>query len=212
MSYRLAKSLEKLRLQVNLAAPGRSKKSDGWIGDARHKSSNSDHNAHVKDGATGVVTAFDVTHDPASGIHARELAESLVNSQDRRIKYIISEGQICSSKQQPWVWRKYTGKNGHFHHVHISVNADKSLYDDVSDWSIGQTVETPSEEPQAATLPLLKRGSKDNSVKFVQKRLMIGVDGDFGPKTEAAVKVFQKQKGLQVDGKVGELTWKALLG
>src|SRR5688572_21943479 len=119
MSYRLAKSLEKLRSQVNIAAPGRDKKSDGWIGDSAHfkKGSATDHNPHVKDEATGVVTGMDITHDPANGVDARQLAEDLINSRDARIKYVISEGQICSSKQQPWVWRKYTGKNGHFHHV-----------------------------------------------------------------------------------------------
>lgn len=35
-------------------------------------------------------------------------------------------------------------------------------------------------------------------------------DGDFGTKTENAVKWYQKNHGLQVDGKVGPLTWKSL--
>lgn len=134
--YRLAKSLEVLRSQLDATYPNRSRKSDGWIGDTSHASRTSDHNPHVRDGATGVVTAIDITHDPANGLHARELAETLIASRDPRIKYIISEGQICSSKQQPWVWRKYSGSNGHFHHVHISVMADKSLYDDARDWKL----------------------------------------------------------------------------
>jgi peptidoglycan hydrolase-like protein with peptidoglycan-binding domain len=37
------------------------------------------------------------------------------------------------------------------------------------------------------------------------------VDGDFGPKTEAAVKKFQKAKGLKQDGIVGVNTWTAIL-
>ncbi|MDP9020786.1 MAG: peptidoglycan-binding protein [Actinomycetota bacterium] len=36
--------------------------------------------------------------------------------------------------------------------------------------------------------------------------------GTFGPKTEAAVKQFQRSVGLEVDGKVGPDTWKALFG
>jgi len=36
------------------------------------------------------------------------------------------------------------------------------------------------------------------------------VDGVFGPKTEAAVKAFQTDQGLVVDGIVGRNTWKAL--
>ncbi len=37
------------------------------------------------------------------------------------------------------------------------------------------------------------------------------VDGDFGGGTLAAVKAFQRSKGLQVDGVVGPDTWAALL-
>ena len=36
------------------------------------------------------------------------------------------------------------------------------------------------------------------------------MDGIFGPKTEAAVKSFQRGKGLTVDGIVGPRTWAAL--
>ncbi|AKH80850.1 serine/threonine protein kinase [Streptomyces sp. CNQ-509] len=37
-----------------------------------------------------------------------------------------------------------------------------------------------------------------------------GVDGDFGPNTQAAVKKFQSRHHLQVDGQVGVFTWAAL--
>ena len=61
-----------------------------------------------------------------------------------------------------------------------------------------------------ATL-LLKKGDKGENVKILQKALGgLTVDGDFGAKTEAAVKAFQKSKGLTVDGLVGNATQKAL--
>jgi len=56
----------------------------------------------------------------------------------------------------------------------------------------------------------LKKGSKGEDVKELQKALNITVDGDFGIKTETAVKDFQKSKGLVVDGIVGKKTWEAL--
>ena len=61
-----------------------------------------------------------------------------------------------------------------------------------------------------ATL-LLKKGDKGENVKILQKALGgITIDGDFGAKTETAVKAFQKSKGLTADGIVGSATQKAL--
>jgi N-acetylmuramoyl-L-alanine amidase len=54
---------------------------------------------------------------------------------------------------------------------------------------------------------LIKRGTKGNYVKMVQKRVGVKDDGIFGPKTEAAVKAFQRKNGLQQDGIVGQKTW-----
>ena len=56
----------------------------------------------------------------------------------------------------------------------------------------------------------LKKGSKGEEVKILQKALNIKVDGDFGIKTENAVKELQKSKGLVADGIVGKKTWEAL--
>ncbi len=54
---------------------------------------------------------------------------------------------------------------------------------------------------------VLKRGSKGESVKTLQEFLKLTTDGDFGPKTEAAVKDWQKTHGLMVDGVVGPKTF-----
>lgn len=133
MSWRLAKSLIRLREQINAAYPNRDKASDGSIGDARHSASKSDHNPN----AAGVVTAIDIDKDLSATQKVEIIVNALVEARDPRIKYIIWRGRIISSQVSPWVWRKYTGANGHFEHVHISVGPSATLYDDARDWNIG---------------------------------------------------------------------------
>lgn len=63
--------------------------------------------------------------------------------------------------------------------------------------------------------PILRKGSKGHSVKYAQELLRskgydIMPDGDFGPKTEAAVKAFQKVNKLVDDGIIGPKTWEVL--
>jgi len=57
---------------------------------------------------------------------------------------------------------------------------------------------------------LLKKGSRGDQVKLVQEFLEITIDGDFGPKTEAAVKSWQFANNLDADGIVGPKTWDAM--
>lgn len=53
---------------------------------------------------------------------------------------------------------------------------------------------------------VLKKGSKGNDVKELQKKLKISADGIFGTNTKNAVKKFQKSNKLTQDGKVGKNT------
>ena len=138
--WRAAQAITTLRLMLNTRHPNRSRRSDGIVGDAAHASRASDHNPWVIDGAYGVVTAFDVTHDPAGGCDAGALADALVASRDPRIKYIIWNRRICASYPvgdvPAWVWRPYAGRNPHNHHVHLSVKAEKALYDSTAPWRV----------------------------------------------------------------------------
>ncbi|MEH2069908.1 MAG: N-acetylmuramoyl-L-alanine amidase [Nostoc sp.] len=49
-------------------------------------------------------------------------------------------------------------------------------------------------------------------IRYLQYRLGVEVDGVYGPQSEAAMKNFQKQNGLQADGIVGPATWQKLIG
>ncbi|MFJ3296772.1 peptidoglycan-binding protein [Streptomyces bacillaris] len=68
----------------------------------------------------------------------------------------------------------------------------------------------------AGTTPALSRGSSGDAVKRLQRALTaalgttVNADGSFGPATETAVRTYQSNRGLGVDGKVGPATWGAL--
>jgi putative chitinase len=59
---------------------------------------------------------------------------------------------------------------------------------------------------------VLKVGSEGADVKKLQEKLGVEAIGKFGPKTEAAVKAWQKANGLKEDGIVGDATWSKLFG
>lgn len=57
---------------------------------------------------------------------------------------------------------------------------------------------------------ILKLGDSGEDVRSVQLALGVDADGQFGPKTKAAVEAFQHDRGLTVDGIVGRFTKEAL--
>ena len=76
----------------------------------------------------------------------------------------------------------------------------------------------PEPEPVPAWRPTIRRGSKGAEVGECQTMLVklgydigpCGIDGDFGRATEKAVREFQGDHQLVVDGVVGPMTWDAL--
>lgn len=65
---------------------------------------------------------------------------------------------------------------------------------------------------------ILRKGNVGNAVTILQGMLYVngldcnGMDGHFGPGCEAAVREYQRRKGLDVDGIVGPATYKKLFG
>lgn len=217
MTWRNAKSILKLEAQINAAAPRRDKSADGKVGDAAHASRHSDHNPWVKVRGVGIVRAIDITHDLDDGVDAGAIADAIRVSGDPRVNYIISNNRIANSGKP---WRKYDGKNPHTMHFHVSVDETEALFDDTRDWQIGM-IKAPLMTraiaavksvvaPKPLKYPTIKRGSKGADVRKLQALLKIAVDGQFGPKTEAAVIAAQKAHQLVADGYVGPYTWKAL--
>jgi hypothetical protein len=220
MTWSNAKSIDRLVQQLDERFPTRSKAADGDIGDVNHQNKNSDHNPWVRrrDG-TYAVTAQDITHDPAHGLDCHLLAQQLLNSRDKRIKYIIWNNRIIAGRDgpNPWVWRTYKGSNPHRHHLHLSVEDREELFDNAADWDF--KLAPTSEEvnaPKKPTPKLLKNGMTGTEVAELQRLLndkidaRLKEDGDFGPRTDRAVRIFQKEQGLVADGVVGLYTWEKL--
>ena len=69
------------------------------------------------------------------------------------------------------------------------------------------------------SFPTIRKGNCGNVVKVLQFALVAyeynigkyGIDGEFGSDTESAVKQFQKNSGIEVDGIVGRDTWNKLM-
>lgn len=132
--WRLAKSLEVLRVQINDRWPNRAKGFDGSIGDAAHQARASDHDPN----SAGVVCAIDITNDPQHEVHCAIIAEAIRSAREPRLKYLIFNHFMLRSYAKPgipaWTWAPYVGGNAHDHHLHISVLAEK--VDDPTPWPI----------------------------------------------------------------------------
>ena len=110
-----------------------------------------------------------------------------------------SRGCVCESR-----FEGKTIRNGGWNRV--------GLWADVAyDW--GDSKPEPGTDKHT-----LRRGSQGAYVTLAQTKLIqmgydltpYGADGKFGAKTEAAVKQFQRDQGLEADGIVGPKTWEAL--
>jgi peptidoglycan hydrolase-like protein with peptidoglycan-binding domain len=78
--------------------------------------------------------------------------------------------------------------------------------------------QTWSKLPADPQTPTLSRGVTGTPVSALQKGLKSyaaqnpaadpgAIDGDFGPRTETAVRAYQSDRGVAVDGVVGDRTW-----
>jgi Putative peptidoglycan binding domain len=218
MADRLAHSLAQLRREIDALAPNRSKKSDGWIGDADHRARPSRHNPNRE----GVVCALDITDDPRGGCPIHVIAEQIRSRPHPNLAYIISNGRVAR-RTSGFSWEPYTGSNKHNLHVHFAVGVGpdgdaRQPYDDATRWGVSATGPVPVADNAKAPRKL-KEGMEGEDVKGLQQ-ILIGAgllprgadDGSFGPDTLAATKAFQRQLGVKDDGVVGPDTHAAIAG
>lgn len=206
---RIARSLDVLRTQVNKAYPARSKASDGWIGDTNHASRSSDHNPWIEDGEDFVVSALDLTHDPAHGFDSFKFADMLLRNKDERIKYVISNGRIGSGSDGPqaWQWRPYNGANAHAKHMHLSVKSKKVLYDSVVPWKIDSLKQAPLPAKPLLVHPVISLGMTSKDVPYIHTCLGMKPYEYFGASSMRAVQALQERNGLSATGIMDSKTW-----
>ena len=99
----------------------RDRRSDGWLGDAKHSVTKSDHNPALPN---NVVRALDIdadlsSHKSESIYLANQIRLFAKREKPKRIAYVIHNGKIASPILN-WKWRKYSGINPHHSHIHIS--------------------------------------------------------------------------------------------
>ena len=118
----LCKAGQQLREQIDDSFPDRDRKSDGWIGDARHqRAGNSD---HIPSPIDGYVRALDIDANLDSRANTSAYLADQIRicaKKDKRIKYVIHLGKIASAKSL-WRFRPYSGINRHDKHIHVSFS------------------------------------------------------------------------------------------
>ena len=207
MAWVLTKGLTTVRSEFNSAFPGRDKGSDGSVGDLAHQTGSSGHNpdrtgkAEYKDGdSLDEVRAIDVDRDlvPGSSVDYMELVVQYLVKKARAggyipFRYIIYKGRIWA-RSDGWKTRTYTGANKHDKHAHFSGDYTQTA----DNWTGSLGIASVRGGSGGGDM-LVSKGDKGEEVKFWQYILKDTgndpgeIDGDYGPKMEAAVNASRKR-------------------
>jgi len=150
-------------------------------------------------------------HDAGYGHEAASLLHA--NSGELGIQCIIWSRRIWSGSRPQEGFRPYSGQSPHLDHLHVELSwpAARTL----TQARIGEVL--GGHRPAPRVLKLKEPNMRGEDVRAVQIALAarfpslgLRIDGTFGPKTDKAVKKFQKSVNLTPDGDVGERTRAAL--
>lgn len=184
-----------------------------------------------REGRSDAAAAIDMTMNSADMRSCTSrLLYAYTNVNDPRRKYINAfNGTTNNKAAKRWDVYGRTVKSAtsdHLWHVHLEIRrkyvesptAMDAILSILRGESLasylarvkGTTAKSAPVNSPSSYPGLLKSGSKGSAVKRVQAKVGVPADGDFGPKTLAAVKAWQKAHGLSVDGMVGPATWKKM--
>jgi hypothetical protein len=164
----------------------------------------------------------------SGGEPAKYQADGIGNASHMGI-WLGDTSMAASASRVQVIESNFTGKsiNGGWNRVGLlpwvdyglSASQQALLSTDATDTSSAmettQEVATGDKTPDISQFYTVKKGCKGGAVVRLQTWLndlgyMLTVDHDFGLATEATVKVFQRDHGLEIDGIVGKKTWAAL--
>ena len=147
MTYTIAPSAKFILADADRVAPGRSKASDGTIGDTAHQRQGilSDHNPDPK---TGIVHAADVTNDPSKGMDtwhwAQIIAGRMVAGAEKRVKYLVSNNgshDVIFNLAVSPVWRLNGSGSSHGNHLHTSILYTSAAENDCTPYFVDSSTE-----------------------------------------------------------------------
>ncbi len=205
-----APSLVKLRSEIDARWPGRSRVSDGVIGDLRHNGTRNSHNPVGMPtgpvfGTRGAVHAMDIT---AAGTDVQAVLEAVIG--DSRVWYVIHGGRIWS-RTYGWAARRQAG-DPHTSHIHINLREDgqartRTAEQDTRSW-FGSAATRPAVNSTVAGVRLTTAQVRAVQKSLIAKgyRIPAGATGMYGAQTSAAMAAFQRAqgwRGSQADGSIG---------
>lgn len=135
------------------------------------------------------------------------------------LRHVIWEQHITSTVVSPGVRRKMSDRGNstenHYDHNHAWFFPGTYIAPPKSGGAKPAPVKKPPTKKPVKKVRTLALGNSGSDVKQLQKELKrvfpayagkLVLDGKFGPKTLAAVRIFQARSGLARDGRVGPAT------
>ncbi len=122
----------------------------------------------------------------------------------------LGDGTACDARGHAYGVKHGDVSGYAWTHYAILAGMDDEAGDDAQGGDAGSSA--------GSDTPTLRRGSKGTHVATLQSLLLslcyplpkYGADGSFGAETENAVRLFQQESGLAIDGICGAKTWAAL--